>query len=80
MRCRESWRARMHGQRCRSLLEMARGGGWRRFGGDELRLDEEGLDLLQIVAQKVDQETRQNMGKRRSPKGGGGITCRRRKR
>jgi hypothetical protein len=28
----------------------------------------------------VDQETRQNMGKRRSPKGGGRITCRRRNR
>jgi hypothetical protein len=38
---------------------VARSDGWRRYGGDELRLEEEGLDLLQIGAQQVDQETRQ---------------------
>jgi hypothetical protein len=38
---------------------VARSDGWRRYSGDVLRLEEEGLDLLQIGAQQVDQETRQ---------------------
>jgi hypothetical protein len=41
----------------------------RRYGGDELQLEEEGLDLLQIGAQQVDQETRQVMVNRIEKRG-----------
>jgi hypothetical protein len=37
-------------------------GGWRRFGGGELRLDEEGLDLLSVEANKKCQRGRRREG------------------
>jgi hypothetical protein len=48
---------------------VARSDGWRRYGGGELRLDEEGLDLLQIGAQQVDQETCQVVANRIEERG-----------
>jgi hypothetical protein len=49
-------------------------GDWRQYGGSVLRLDEEGLDLLQIGAQQVDQETRQVMANRIEKRGELGLT------